>query len=78
MVEGYPNLVIPGPLIATLLLDLYIQQGQPLTQFRYRAKSPLFLPYPFTVNGKAKGQSARMWASNHGDEVVMEATVNSA
>lgn len=77
-IEGYPNLVIHGPLIATLLLDLYIQQGQPLKQFRYRAKSPLFLPYPFTVNGKAEGQSARLWASNHVGALVMEATINSA
>jgi len=78
MVEGYPNLVIHGPLIATLLLDLYIQQGQPLTQFRYRAKSPLFLPYPIAVNDKAKGLSSQLWASNHVGELVMEATINSA
>jgi len=65
-------------LIATLLLDLNIQQGQPLTQFRYRAKSPLSLPYPFTVNGEADGQSSRLWASNQVGELVMEATIKSA
>jgi 3-methylfumaryl-CoA hydratase len=72
-VEGYPNLVIHGPLIATLLLDLYMQQARPLRQFRYRARSPLFLPHPFTVNGKAEAHSARLWASSHTGGLAMEA-----
>ena len=75
-VEGYPNLVIHGPLIATLLLDLYIQQGKPLKQFRYRAKSPLFLPHTFTVNGKADGQRTRLWASNHEGGLALEAELD--
>jgi 3-methylfumaryl-CoA hydratase len=72
-VEGYPNLVIHGPLIATLLLDLYLEQGQPLKQFRYQAKSPLFLPHPFVASGKTEGRSARLWASNHEGGLAMEA-----
>jgi 3-methylfumaryl-CoA hydratase len=75
-VEGYPDLVIHGPLIATLLLDLYIQQGRPLTRFRYRAKSPLFLPHAFTVNGKSEAQRAKLWASNHMGELAMEAEID--
>jgi 3-methylfumaryl-CoA hydratase len=76
-VEGYPNLVIHGPLIATLLLDLYIRHGPPLKQFRYRAKSPLFLPHTFAVNGKTEGQSSRLWASDHMGGLAMEAEVAS-
>ena len=73
-VEGYPNLVIHGPLVATLLLDLYyVQQQQPLHWFRYRAKSPLFLPYSFTVNGKSDGGNTRLWASNYEGGLAMEA-----
>ncbi|MFL5806804.1 MAG: MaoC family dehydratase N-terminal domain-containing protein [Roseiflexaceae bacterium] len=75
-VEGYPNLVIHGPLIATLLLDLYVQQNKPLKRFNYRAKSPLFLPHAFTVNGKADGRSARLWASDHTGGLAMEADVD--
>ena len=74
-VGGFPDLVIHGPLIATLLLDLYIQQGQPLRQFRYRAKSPLFLPHTFTVNCKVKGQFARLWANDHAGSLAMEAEI---
>jgi 3-methylfumaryl-CoA hydratase len=72
-VEGYPNLVIHGPLIATLLLDLHAQQGLPLERFTYRARSLLFLPHAFTVNGKAGRHSAQLWASNHLGGLAMEA-----
>jgi 3-methylfumaryl-CoA hydratase len=70
--EGYPNLVVHGPLIATLLLDLCLQQGLPLARFRYRAKRPLFLPHAFAVSGQAAGRGARLWASDHEGALVME------
>lgn len=76
-IEGYPNLVVHGPLIATLLLDLYVQQGLPLTIFRYQARSPLFLPQPFRVHGKRDGQSTKLWASNHAGGLAMDAEVSS-
>jgi 3-methylfumaryl-CoA hydratase len=72
-VEGYPNLVIHGPLIATLLLDLYGRLGKPLHTFRYRAKNPLFLPHPFTVNARSEGSSTKLWASDHASGLAMEA-----
>jgi 3-methylfumaryl-CoA hydratase len=72
-VEGYPNLVIHGPLIATLLLDLYIRMGKPLHTFSYRAKNPLFLPHPFSVNARSDVNSTRLWASNHEGGLAMEA-----
>lgn len=76
-IEGYPNLVVHGPLIATLLLDLYVQQGLPLSIFRYQARSPLFLPQPFRVNGKRGEQSTKLWASNHEGGLAMDAEVSS-
>ena len=74
-IEGYPNLVVHGPLIATLLLDLYVQQGLPLSTFRYQARSPLFLPQPFHVNGKRGEHSTALWASNHEGGLAMDAEV---
>jgi 3-methylfumaryl-CoA hydratase len=50
-VEGYPGLVVHGPLIATLLLDLLLEEC-PATRvraFRFRAVAPLFAPDPFEV-----------------------------
>jgi 3-methylfumaryl-CoA hydratase len=72
-VEGYPNLVIHGPLIATLLLDLYVRMGKPLHTFSYRAKNPLFLPHAFSVNARSDGDSTRLWASDHEGRLAMEA-----
>lgn len=72
-VEGYPDLVIHGPLIATLLVDLAAREGHPVRQFTYRAKSPLFLPHAFTVNGRLDGDTTHLWASNHEGGLAMEA-----
>lgn len=72
--EGYPDLVVHGPLTATLLLDLFYHQfpEKRITGFEYRGRSPLFNPNPFTINGKADGQA---WASNHEDGLAMSATI---
>ena len=52
-VEGYPGLVVHGPLIATLLADLSRDEsGRPLRRFSFRARSPLFATAPFTVSGQ--------------------------
>lgn len=72
-VEGYPNLLIHGPLVATLLLELSVLQGAPLKVFRYRATSPLFLPDAFTVAGKRNGATTQLWAMSHLGELSMEA-----
>jgi 3-methylfumaryl-CoA hydratase len=42
--EGYPGLVVHGPLIATLLIDhfLRLNPGASPTRFEFRAASPLF------------------------------------
>ena len=54
--EGYPGLVVHGPLTATLLLDLFYHQypDQKITYFAYRGRSPLFNPNPFLVQGQNK------------------------
>ncbi len=42
-IEGYPGLVVHGPLTATLLASLAEQQlGTPLTRFAFRATAPTF------------------------------------
>ena len=71
--EGYPDLVVHGPLIATLLLDLFAQQGRPINQFEYRGRSPLFNPNPFTVHGTADGS---VWAADYQGNLAMSAQIN--
>ena len=43
-VEGYDGLVVHGPLLATLLMDLAARRAGPLRRFGFRATSALCLP----------------------------------
>jgi 3-methylfumaryl-CoA hydratase len=75
-VEGYPGLIVHGPLIATLLMDLVNRQRPgALRQFAFRAISPLFDTAPFSVQGApaADGASARLWAAGPGGALAMSA-----
>ena len=74
-VEGYPGLVVHGPLIATLLLDLLRRQMPTarVTKFSFRAVSPLFDTAPFSVCGATEGGQARLWARNAAGGLAMEA-----
>lgn len=74
-VEGYPNLVIHGPLLATLLLDSVVRRGLPVYSVEYRARSPLFVPDGFTVNGKNDGDTAHLWTASLDGRLAMEAEV---
>ena len=77
-VEGYPGLIVHGPLIATLLLDLVRRQapGADIASFRFKAVRPTFDLHPFQVNGQppdAQGQ-LRLWAQDHEGWLTMDAT----
>jgi 3-methylfumaryl-CoA hydratase len=73
-IEGYPGLVIHGPLIATLLVDLAAQQA-PVRHFEFRAKSPLFAPGSFVVSGRREGaDGAALWAAAPDGRIAMEAS----
>lgn len=79
-VEGYAGLIVHGPLIATLLLDLVGREapGRRLAGFSFRAKSPLFDTASFFVNGipDGNGRSVRLWAEGPGRSLAMEATAD--
>ncbi|HEX7891431.1 MAG TPA: MaoC family dehydratase N-terminal domain-containing protein [Ramlibacter sp.] len=76
-VEGYPGLIVHGPLIATLLVDLARRQtsGAKLASFSFRAVRPTFDLHPFRVNGQpaADGRSAQLWAQDHEGWLTMQA-----
>lgn len=75
-VEGYPGLVVHGPLIATLLLDL-VRREVPeaaIAQFDFTAASPLFDIHPFTVCGRREPDgSVALWARNPLGHLAMTA-----
>ena len=77
-VEGYPGLVVHGPLIATLLLDLLRRQmpGADVAGFHFKAVRPTFDLQPFRVNGQpqADGKTVALWAQDHEGWLTMHAT----
>jgi 3-methylfumaryl-CoA hydratase len=79
-VEGYPGLVVHGPLIATLLVDL-VRRNLPaavVTTFEFRAVSPIFDTAAFSVCGKPEedGKTIRLWAKDPAGAVAMTATAS--
>jgi 3-methylfumaryl-CoA hydratase len=80
-VEGYPGLVVHGPLIATLLLDL-LRRELPTAQvkgFTFRAMKPLFDVAPFEVCGRRDGDlTVKLWARTPEGHVAMDASATLA
>jgi 3-methylfumaryl-CoA hydratase len=76
-VEGYPGLIVHGPLIATLLMDL-VRRNAPdadVATFRFKAVRPTFDLYPFRVNGQMQEDSMtiKLWAQDHEGWLTMDA-----
>ncbi len=79
--EGYPGLVVHGPLIATLLVDLLRRHrpDAPLAAFAFRAVSALYDTASFSINGRAVDDAhVRLWASNAAGSLAMDATATLA
>ncbi len=75
-VEGYPGLIVHGPLIATLLLDGLRRQKPTavIRRFSFRALAPIFHIDDFSVCGgfSAEG-TADLWAKKTSDALCMDA-----
>jgi 3-methylfumaryl-CoA hydratase len=77
-VEGYPGLIVHGPLIATLLMDL-VRRNAPeadVATFRFKAVRPTFDLNPFRVNGQLQddGRTIKLWAQDHEGWLTMDAS----
>ena len=83
-VEGYPGLVVHGPLLALLLLDAGIRHtGDGSTDsmpqlFRYRALRPLFCNEEFQLAGEASGGVMKLWSAHPERGVATEAELEVA
>jgi 3-methylfumaryl-CoA hydratase len=76
-VEGYPGLIVHGPLQTTLLLDLCRRSDpRPVRTLDYRATHPVFHQETFSVNGQpsADGKSAELWTANAAGCYAMRGT----
>jgi 3-methylfumaryl-CoA hydratase len=75
--EGYPDLVVHGPLTATLLQQFALEHGagRPLARFDFRGMTPLFVGRAFQLEGRQIDDGAIMlWARGPDGELAMSAT----
>ncbi len=74
-VEGYPGLVVHGPLIATLLLDhLRRHSEQPLRSFEFKAVRPLIAGTTLRLCGQPGSGLASLWAEDADGHICMQAS----
>jgi 3-methylfumaryl-CoA hydratase len=83
-VEGYPGLIVHGPLIATLLLDGLRHQFPDaiVTHFEFKAIRPTFDINRFSICGapvidadRPDGKTFHLWAKDHEGWLTMDARV---
>lgn len=79
-VEGYPGLVVHGPLMATLLLDVVRRHtDRRVTQFSFKALRPTFeckdqRALRVSAQLQANGHGLQLWAQDHEGWLTMQAT----
>ncbi|MDP3083712.1 MAG: MaoC family dehydratase N-terminal domain-containing protein [Rubrivivax sp.] len=79
-VEGYPGLIVHGPLIATLLHDLLRRElpAARTLRFEFKAVRPIFDIHRFSVHGRVdpggRCDRVRLWARDHEGALAMQAS----
>jgi 3-methylfumaryl-CoA hydratase len=80
--EGYPGLVVHGPLLATLLLDLLRRNVSDarIRGFTFRAVKPTFDTAPFSICGAygTGGGTVELWIQLNDGALAMKATAELA
>lgn len=72
--EGYPGLIVHGPMQATLLCQYAADlKGRTPARFEFRSRTPIFDTSVFTLNAAAEGEVVRLWTAAEGGPVAMEA-----
>jgi 3-methylfumaryl-CoA hydratase len=75
--EGYPDLVVHGPLTATLLQQFAVEHGsgRTLAQFDFRGVTPLIVGRAFQLEGRqVEDGTLSLWARGPDGELAMSAT----
>jgi 3-methylfumaryl-CoA hydratase len=72
---GFPGLVVQGPLIATLLVELIRKNmaDARVLEYSFRAKGPIFDFQTFKIEGCRKGDIVSLWAVNDSGLETMSA-----
>jgi 3-methylfumaryl-CoA hydratase len=74
--EGYPGLIVHGPLQAALLVELgaKLHGGRAPKTFAYRGLQPLFDGAEFSVNASATGDAMELCTANSAGATTMKGT----
>ncbi|CAB1221788.1 hypothetical protein [Acinetobacter bouvetii] len=75
--EGYPGLIVHGPLLATLLLHHFTQQypHKQVTHFEFRAVNPVFDFNEFHICGDIQADQGALWIEKTDGQICMKASV---
>lgn len=76
--ELYPALVVHGPLLVTLLLELARQElaDKTIADFSFRAVRPTFDSHAFKVQADLSDQKLSIWSVDHEGALCMQLTAN--
>jgi len=74
--EGYPGLVVHGPLLATLMLEVLREQALPVKRFEYRALAPTFVDEATITAAAMPGDGrAAVWIADRRNGLRMSGDV---
>jgi 3-methylfumaryl-CoA hydratase len=75
--EGYPDLIVHGPLTATRLCDFAGKTaGSSVARFRFRGEEPLFVDQPIRLVGRMNGAECEVRAERADGIIAMSATAS--
>ena len=79
-VEGYPERVVHGPWLATLLADLFIRSApkQQIKTFSFRATRPMLANSPFDLCLAWTSNGAKLWTQNSAGESTMNVEIEAS
>jgi len=73
--EGYPGLVVHGPLTAVMLAWLTLENsGKSIAKFSFQGRAPLFDLFPFRLIGRPEGDKVTLEAHGPDDKISMQAS----
>lgn len=79
-VEGYRGLVVHGPLLATLMVDLAVRSApnRQLTHFEFRGHRPVIDINPFTICAVARDGARALWVADGDGLLAMKGSAEFA
>lgn len=77
-IEGYPGLIVHGPLLATLLIHTFKKENptKDISSFEFRAVNPVFDFNDFYICGDIQQEKGELWIEKENGLVAMKAKIS--